>query len=111
MLKRPRQHDEKHLSFVRQLPCVICGDNTTTEAAHVRSGNLDYGKHSTGMASKPSDKWAVPLCGRHHREQHECNELAWWSDYRKDPFALCTKLWAVSGDHEMAEEIIARQLS
>lgn len=108
--KNQRERDERHLGFLRSLCCVICGDNTTIEAAHLRSGNLDYGKRSTGMQEKPSDKWCLPVCGRHHREQHTTREINFWTNYGKDPFALCARLWMVSGDHEMGETIIERQL-
>jgi hypothetical protein len=41
------------------------------------------------MAEKPSDKWTLPLCNQHHREQHDHgDELAFWAEYGIDPFAL-----------------------
>jgi hypothetical protein len=44
------------------------------------------------MQEKPSDKWTVPLCGRHHREQHTMNEMEFWKKYQIDPFMLAMKL-------------------
>jgi hypothetical protein len=44
------------------------------------------------MAEKPSDKWALPLCNRHHAEQHSMNELAFWKQYDIDPFMLAITL-------------------
>ena len=91
--REPRQHDKRHLDFVRQQPCCICGDNTSTEAAHIRTGSIMHGKRSTGMQEKPSDKWTVPLCGKHHREQHAAgNEVAWWAGHGKDPFMIAITL-------------------
>jgi len=92
--KQPREHDKRHLDFIRSLPCCICQDNTSTEAAHIRTGNLAYGKSPTGMQEKSSDKWALPLCGRHHREQHTMNEIAFWKQYGIDPFMLAITLRA-----------------
>jgi hypothetical protein len=86
--KQPRERDEKYLDYIRQQPCCICGDNTSVEAAHLRVGSLNHGKVDTGMAEKSSDKWALPLCGRHHRQQHGMNELDFWFSYGIDPFAL-----------------------
>ena len=72
---------------------MICGDNTSSEAAHIRTSNLDFGKEHTGMAQKPDDKWTVSLCGKHHREQHAAgNEIAWWASYGKDPFMIAMTL-------------------
>jgi len=88
MLRDPRQHDEAYLDYIRSLPCCICGDNTTVEAAHLRVGSINNGKRETGTGEKPSDKWALPLCGKHHREQHGMNELAFWFKHGIDPFAL-----------------------
>ena len=90
--RQPRQHDNKRLEFIRSLPCCICKDDTTTEAAHIRTGSLAHGKNPTGMQEKPSDKWTVPLCGRHHREQHTMNEMEFWKKYQIDPFMLAMRL-------------------
>ena len=92
--KQPRIRDEKHLQYIRSLPCCICGDDTTTEAAHIRSGSINHGKLSTGMAEKPNDSWCVPLCGKHHREQHTMNEMEFWKCYRINPFILAMTLRA-----------------
>jgi hypothetical protein len=90
MIERdPRQHDDEYLAYIRQQRCCICGDDTSVEAAHLRVGSIGDGKRHTGMAEKSSDKWALPLCGRHHREQHDYgNEKAWWLSYGIDPIAL-----------------------
>lgn len=90
--REPRERNEKHLDFIRQQPCCICGDNTSTEAAHIRTGSIGHSKPSTGMQEKPSDKWSVPLCNRHHREQHAMNEMAFWRKYEIDPFMLAITL-------------------
>ena len=110
-LKRPRKFNEDHLAFIRQLFCVVCGDNTSVEAAHLRSGNLYYGKQSTGMQTKPDDCWSLPVCSRHHREQHTRNELEWWANEGINPFELALSLYAASGDAEMATAIIQNQCS
>jgi hypothetical protein len=109
VIKRPRKHDEKHLAFIRELPCVCCGDDVTVEAAHLRAGNLDYGKPHTGMAEKPGDLWALPLCGRHHRDQHKTNEIEFWMNQGINPWVLALSLYASSGDSEMASTILERQ--
>jgi hypothetical protein len=107
--KRPRIKNEKHLDFIRSLPCVCCGNNIQTEAAHIRMVNQYYGKETTGMQTKPDDKWTLPLCGEHHREQHRGNELAFWRRYNVDPFILALTLYAHSGDVDTAELVIIRQ--
>ena len=84
--REPRQKDARHLDFIRSQPCCICGDDTSTEAAHIRTESLAHNKRETGRAEKPSDKWALPLCNRHHREQHTMNEMAFWKRYEIDPF-------------------------
>ncbi len=90
--REPRQKDNKHLDFIRSLPCCICG-GINTEAAHIRVGSINHGKRETGMSEKPSDKWTVPLCNEHHREQHDAgNELVWWASKGIDPFMLALTL-------------------
>lgn len=108
--KRPRLHKEDHLSFVRQLPCLVCGVNAPNEAAHVRYGSLRHGKRSTGLGEKPSDQWAVPLCAKDHREgpdaQHLSNEEHWWKLRGIDPLVVAALLYANSGDVEAGTMII-----
>lgn len=109
MMKRPRVKNSAHLDFIRALPCCCCGDNTSTEAAHIRTGNLAYGKRNTGGAEKPSDEWTLPLCGKHHREQHNGSEAGFWSAQGINPYVLAMSLYLRSGDYEMATVILERQ--
>lgn len=104
--KRPRQFDNQHLAFVRGCSCAVCG-RRPVEAAHVRMPSLIDGKRETSTAEKPSDKWVVPLCPEHHREQHSENERAWWAKQGIDPIRLCLALWASTGDEDGAEVILA----
>ncbi len=92
--REPRVKDNKHLDFIRSQPCCICKDDTSTEAAHIRTSSLAHGKRETGRAEKPSDKWTLPLCNRHHTEQHTMNEMAFWKSYGIDPFMLALTMRA-----------------
>src|SRR5688500_3209691 len=96
--RQPRQRDELYLRYIRRQPCCICGDNTSVEAAHLRVGSINDEKRSTGGGEKSSDKWALPLCGRHHREQHSMNEMVFWRSYGIDPFALAMQYHANPDD-------------
>lgn len=108
MLRHPRVHDEKHLDFVRSLPCLSCWDDTATEAAHLRTGAMQYAKRETGLGEKPSDRWTLPLCSKCHRLQHEGNELGFWTTRGINPFVLCLVLHSISGDHETAIDVMRR---
>lgn len=91
--RRPRQEDPAHLAYVRTLPCTICGA-LGCDPAHIRSPAPQHGKDQTGGGRKPDDCWVLPLCRRHHDEQHSRNELAWWASYGIDPFPLAISLYA-----------------
>lgn len=104
--RRPRQHNEAHLKFVRGLPCIVCLDNTATEAAHVRMADTRADKRMVGLQEKPDDCWTLPLCGDHHRVQHEMTEKKFWDFGVVDPIFICLALYRVSGDHEAGERII-----
>ncbi len=107
MQRRPRHHESRHLDFLRQLPCCICKDNTSTEAAHIRFADSRIGKPITGIATKPHDYFALPLCGKHHREQHKFgDERKFWQIYGLDPILLALAIYAVTGDAGEAERII-----
>jgi len=105
-----RVHDDKHLDFIRSLPCVCCGNNIQTEAAHLRTESRMYGKDFTGGGRKPSDKWALPLCSNCHSEQHRGNEIAFWKARGINPFVLALSLHAATGDVELAHDVIAHQV-
>ena len=107
--KQPRQHDKKHLDFIRSLPCLICHDNTGTEATHIRMSDARHNKVNPGVGAKPDDKYTLPLCNLHHREQHAIgDERKFWDGIGLDPIPLALELYKVSGDHEKGCEIIQR---
>lgn len=101
-----REQSKKHRTFIAGLPCLICRNNIETEAAHVRHVDRRFEKPLTGMGIKPDDCWVVPLCGRHHREQHAGSERAFWERHAIDPLAIARELWSASGDQERGEEIV-----
>jgi hypothetical protein len=86
--RQPREHDDNYLNFIRSLRCCLCGTNEGVEAAHLRVGSINDGKPTTGMGEKSSDKWALPLCKRHHDLQHQMSESEFWASFGIDPFAL-----------------------
>jgi hypothetical protein len=100
MQRTPRDKDEAHLKFIRTLPCCVCGDDTTTEAAHVRMADRSIAKPMSGMQTKCDDRFAVPLCGGHHREQHAESEHQWWLNLGVDPIKVALALYSVSGNYE-----------
>ncbi len=101
-----RKKNETYLDYIRGLPCVVCGDNVTVEAAHLRMANLKLAKRQTGMGEKPDDKWTLPLCGRHHGIQHTMGEKLFWEKLDIDPFYLALALMRVFSNQEVAEQII-----
>lgn len=91
-----RQRDEIYLRFIRRQPCCICGDDVSVEAHHPRVNSING--DSPGGGQKASDKWALPLCGRHHRELHTKNEWVFWTERGLDPFALAMNYQANPDD-------------
>lgn len=55
----------KHLSFVRQLPCIHCTAPAPSEAHHIKGIG-----HFSGAAMKASDFATMPLCRDCHRMIH-----------------------------------------
>jgi hypothetical protein len=104
--KHPRVENRNHLSFIRRLPCIVCGTRVRIEAAHIRMGNPLYGKPQAGMGEKPSDQFVLPLCMRHHDEQHAMNEAQFWMALAIDPLRLALALFDSTADEERAEQII-----
>jgi hypothetical protein len=106
MQRRPREKDNKHLDFIRGLPCLLCNDPTSTEAAHVRYADPMVAKPISGMGNKSDDAYTVPLCGKHHREQTNYgDERGWWARLGVDPVKVALALHRFSGDQEIGERI------
>lgn len=107
---RGRQHDDKHLAFIRTLPCVVSGVQVNIEAAHIRYSDAAWGKVNPGIGAKPDDKWTIPLSAAEHRlnrdAQHNGNEREFWQRNGIDPLPVARALWAVSGDYEAGLQII-----
>lgn len=93
--RAPREHDEGHLDAIRQCPCVVC-NKEPVEAAHIRITSAAHKKPNAGIAAKPSDKFCLPLCPEHHREQHSVGELTFWNKYGIDPLTVAAKLYEAS---------------
>jgi hypothetical protein len=104
-MRQPRRRyeasDPLYLTQIRQLPCLCCGLEPCGEAAHVRLQSAAHGKRG-GMAKKPADAWAAPLCGACHRESadalHRIGELTFWHRLGLQPLLICTTLHAARGD-------------
>ena len=72
----------------------------------MRYADARAAKRYIGIAEKADDCWTVPLCGLHHRDQHQNEERAWWALWNIDPVFLALALHRVSGDHTAGEQII-----
>lgn len=101
----PRVQSRKHWEFIRQCPCLLCGDNTTIECAHVRYSEPLAAKPITGIGNRAGD-WVIPLCGAHHREQHQNGERNWWAKQGIDPVYAALALKNITGDFDSAMQII-----
>jgi hypothetical protein len=59
----------EYLDYVRSLRCCCCGAPAQSEAHHAFGPYLGGGKGIKG-----SDYGAVPMCARHHRDEHDGHE-------------------------------------
>lgn len=76
----------KHLKFVAEYPCIICGSDSV-QVAHIRSlpsGNI-------GMSRK-DDRYTVPLCFGCHSKQHSMNERKFWEARLTNPMEIAKEL-------------------
>lgn len=94
MVARPKQktlRSKKHLSFVAELPCLICKTLTDEPAFTMPSaGEAHHLLKATekGIGRKNGDDWAVPLCNIHHTGRdgvHRAgDEIKWFRSYGID---------------------------
>jgi hypothetical protein len=99
-LRQP-EAQPSYLAMIRLLPCLKCGLEDSSEAAHIRMNSGAHGKHN-GMGKKPDPRWTVPLCAACHREdndsQHKVGELAFWNLLGINPLLVATRLYGAKGD-------------
>lgn len=87
-ISEPRRHrDKSHLKFVASHPCLVCG-RSPADAHHLRF------TQPRAIGRKVSDEFTVPLCRKHHRDNHSFgDEVAWWERRAIDPLATSRMLW------------------
>jgi hypothetical protein len=108
MIRQPRQKIEAHLGFIRTLPCICCGNDIETQAAHIRFSDAGMVKVNAGVGSKATDYWVLPLCGKHHDEQHRTgDERKFWARVGIDALKYALRLWSVTGNHELGCQVVA----
>lgn len=77
----------KHLGWIRLQPCVAGGTACgPSQATHVR---LNTGG---GMGLKPDDGFCIPLCWKHHQEQHQIGHRAFDQKYELDSRAIAERM-------------------
>ncbi len=106
MQRRPRKVDEAHRAFIRELPCLLCLDDTGTDPAHIRMSDARIGKLNAGIGAKPDDRFTLPLCRECHTEQHSMGERQFWDKRGVDPVLMALALYSVTGEHEEAERML-----
>jgi hypothetical protein len=91
--KTERHRSPRHLVWIRMLPCSVPGcSNDEIHAHHVRKG--------AGVAIKPADGNAVPLCAEHHAEGHSGGWRTFEIKYGIDLAAIARELWERNSMHE-----------
>jgi putative HNHc nuclease len=106
MQRRPRRKNEKHLRFVRERCCIICG-SSPCDAAHIKMADARIAKPlSSNIGMKADDCFTLPLCRRHHEEQHSMPERKFWDQYHIDAVLLALMLYSFTGYGELADHLI-----
>lgn len=87
----PRWRSQHYRKYVRSHCCCVCGCDIPTriEAAHLRLGT------DGAMDRKPSDYFALPLCGGEegcHPRQHREGEASFWKSAGIDPMNIIEEL-------------------
>lgn len=66
--KRDPKKDRSHLAWLRTLPCAVLA-HPLPGSTPCRFGIEAHHPTGAGEALKDADRRAIPLCGRHHREE------------------------------------------
>lgn len=94
---RGRERDPGFLAYLRRQPCEVRhmgGCDGSIHAAHIRYSDAKHGVNP-GMGRKNHDRYANPLCERHHlHDQHQRSERAFWAEAGKDPYEVAAGHYA-----------------
>lgn len=100
--RRRTPRSATYLAWLRDRPCTHCRRPPPSEAAHVRLGN------GGGIALKPSDLRAVPLCHACHAWQHRIGERDFWAQIGRDPDIVAIRsLVRFAADRDLTKPILA----
>jgi hypothetical protein len=108
MLKTPRAHNKQHRRWIASLPCCVTGrTGDDIHPHHIRYPDLKWGKRPLGKGETADDCWLVPLHWEVHDRFHRINDgPTEWAKIGIDPLWLAMALWRVSGNTELAEQIL-----
>lgn len=101
--------DMGHLANIRLLPCCVCGES----GVHAHHLKRLTGEGPTGIGRRRDDRWAIPLCPRHHNGHRDSahgngNDEVWLAGKGVDGRALAYALWAARGDMEGMQRVMFR---
>lgn len=103
--KRPGM-SEKHLSFIRRLPCCASGAAAPSDPHHLKQ----YLSSERGVGRKSTDRWTVPLSRKMHEELERLGSRREWEWFKahgiEDPLDLANALWHVSGNLEQMRKVL-----
>jgi hypothetical protein len=86
--------------WIASLPCLKCGVYGV-QKCHLR-------RHTDGgTAKKPDDKWLLPICDTHHKEQHRIGEDAFYGGDSYQAKKLCEMLYLFQGQLYHTLQLIA----
>lgn len=87
--ERPGDNPQ-HRAWIRTLPCSVVGCRGPSVCAHVRQNT------GGGTGIKPHDRWTVPLCDNHHKEQHAIGHVSFDRKHGIDLRAIAIRLADIS---------------
>lgn len=112
---------KKHLQFIDDLPCIVCGDTRETTHHHILRVSREYltptketeglmfpKVKSKGMGTKSDDRFCLPVCPKCHAEAHRLgNDKEYFIRKGiKEPEELALAFFKYSGQYEKAMDLI-----
>lgn len=112
---------QKHLKFIDDLPCIVCGRQGETTHHHLLRVSREYltptksteglmfpKVKSKGMGTKSDDRFCLPVCPRCHAEAHRMgNDKKYFIEKGvQNPEKFALSLWKLSGCYDKAMDLI-----
>ncbi len=94
--KTLKMRSNKHLAYIRTLPCIIHNKGEHCNGLPVVAHHLTHVNDKGGMGLKTGDNYTIPICWLHHQTLHSMGESKFWKRWGIEAEKEANILWEIN---------------